>query len=305
MTTAAEDRNSRVLWTILEPIHAVTYFSEDAVAAFASAGLPGFWRGYFAGRAAPLSDASAAGVTAAFYGFAPATVSRAIPDVWTRCDPHGAIDARLAGAAAALRRHVEGSETLIGDIRRATDLLRTAVSAVAKDLDAPLGAANAALSIPIDPLEALWHVSTVLREHRGDAHVAALRNAELGPCSATTLRCLAAGTDIAVVSSVRGWAEEDWSDARRELAKRGLVDDSVTSGDLGITKDGSALLSSVEHSTDRASATLLRAAATDVQAVIALLRPLALRLADSGAVPYPNAIGVPDVREADASPMPN
>jgi hypothetical protein len=33
--------------------------------------LRGFWRGYFAGRAAPLGTASATVISASFYNFAP------------------------------------------------------------------------------------------------------------------------------------------------------------------------------------------------------------------------------------------
>ena len=65
------------MWTLFEPVHAVTYFAPQARSAFEEAGLRGFWRGYFAGRAAPLGPAGAAVVTASFYNFAPAFVARA------------------------------------------------------------------------------------------------------------------------------------------------------------------------------------------------------------------------------------
>jgi hypothetical protein len=45
------------MWTLFEPIHAVTYFTPEARSAYEQAGLRGFWRGYFAGRAAPLGVA--------------------------------------------------------------------------------------------------------------------------------------------------------------------------------------------------------------------------------------------------------
>ena len=62
---------ARHLWTLFEPLHAVTYFAPEARAAFENAGLRGFWRGYFAGRAAPLGAVSAAPVVALFFSFAP------------------------------------------------------------------------------------------------------------------------------------------------------------------------------------------------------------------------------------------
>src|SRR5260370_40814312 len=73
---------ARAMWTLFEPIHAVTYFAAEARSAFEQAGVRGFWRGYFAGRAAPLGTPGAAVVTASFFNFAPAFVARAIPAVW-------------------------------------------------------------------------------------------------------------------------------------------------------------------------------------------------------------------------------
>jgi hypothetical protein len=46
--------DARSLWHVLEPYHALTYFAPEARRAFEDAGLRGFWRGYFAGRVAPL-----------------------------------------------------------------------------------------------------------------------------------------------------------------------------------------------------------------------------------------------------------
>ena len=95
MTDAAH--TARSMWTLFEPIHAVTYFTPESRSAFEQAGLRGFWRGYFAGRAAPLGPVGAAVVTASFFGFAPALVARAIPGVWDLISPADALRTRLAG----------------------------------------------------------------------------------------------------------------------------------------------------------------------------------------------------------------
>ena len=94
----------RHLWQLYEPVHAVTYFAPQARAAFEGVGLRGFWRGYFAGRAAPLGAVAAAPVTALFFSFAPAMVSRALPEVWRRASPEQALAARLDGAVALCGR---------------------------------------------------------------------------------------------------------------------------------------------------------------------------------------------------------
>ena len=99
---------ARRLWSRLEPIHAVTYFSPEARAALADAGYKGFWMGYFAGRAAPMGPVGPEIVFATFYNFSMAHVSRAIPDAWTFAPPSAALEARQerlgSGIAAGVRR---------------------------------------------------------------------------------------------------------------------------------------------------------------------------------------------------------
>src|SRR5205823_7591950 len=139
--------------------------------AFEDAGLRGFWRGYFAGRAAPLGAVGAATVVASFFNFAPAMVARAVPDVWQRAAPADVLRARTDGAVAALDRLLAGQPA--GAVAEAAELLTAATTGL-DTAGRVLGAANAALDPPAAPVGRLWHASTVLREHRGDGHVAAL-----------------------------------------------------------------------------------------------------------------------------------
>src|SRR3984885_16111618 len=151
------------VWTMFEPVHDVTYFVPEALSAFTEAGLRGYWRGYFAGRAAPLGGARAAMVTASFYNFAPAFVGRAIPGVWDLITPEQAIAVREAGAAAALRGLLDGRES---EAAKAADLLWRAV----EDLDFAgrvLSAANSELPVSADPLTRLWQGGGPPREQRG------------------------------------------------------------------------------------------------------------------------------------------
>src|SRR3954451_21286151 len=95
---------ARRMWSLYEPLHVVTYFTPEARSAFEAAGLRGFWRGYFGGRAAPLGPVGPAPVVASFFSFAPPMVARALPDVWQRAEPAAVLRARLDGARAALTR---------------------------------------------------------------------------------------------------------------------------------------------------------------------------------------------------------
>ena len=101
---------ARRMWTLFEPLHAVTYFSPEGRTAFEAVGLRGFWRGYFASRSAPLGRAPAAVSTALYANFAPRMVERAIPSVWELASPEETLAARVDGSVAALSRLLDGQE---------------------------------------------------------------------------------------------------------------------------------------------------------------------------------------------------
>jgi hypothetical protein len=237
---------ARAMWTMFEPVHDVTYFAPEALSGFTEAGLRGFWRGYFAGRAAPLGETRAAVVAASFFNFAPSFVARAVPGVWDLVTPQEAIAVREAGATAALRQLLGGREA---EAAKAADLLWRA----AEDLDfagRALSAANAELPVSGEPLTRLWQATTLLREHRGDGHFAALAAADIDGCEAVVLRC-AKDTDISrdLMQPVRGWTDEQWDAAAAALAERGL-----TGEDGAMTAAGRAVHDAVEAATDQAAA---------------------------------------------------
>ena len=284
------------MWTLFEPVHAVTYFTAEARSAYEQAGLRGFWRGYFAGRAAPLGAASAAVVAASFFNFAPAFVARAIPGVWELITPEEALRVRLAGAAEGLGRLLAGQEAAA-----AGDLLWRAIG----ELDFSgrvLAAANAALPVlPGEDVAAssassassaaaglgrLWQAATLLREHRGDGHFAALAAADIDGCEAVVLRCC---LDLRRedMQPVRGWTDEAWDGALSRLAARGWV-----GADGTLTSAGREAHAAVEDATDRAASRPWARLGPEATAEIAAaLTPLARACA--AALPYPSPIGVP------------
>jgi hypothetical protein len=273
---------SREMWTLFEPIHAVTYFMPEARSAYEKAGLRGFWRGYFAGRAAPLGAAGPAVVAASFFNFAPAFVARAIPGVWELITPEEALRVRLAGATSALGRLLDGREA---EAAAAADLLWRAIG----ELDFSgrvLASADVALPVPGDGLAGLWQAATVLREHRGDGHFAALAAADIDGCEAVVLRC---GLDLRRedMQPVRGWTDEAWDGALSRLAARGWV-----GADGTLTSAGREAHAAVEHATDRAASRPWARLGPEATAEIAAaLTPLARACA--AVLPYPSPIGVP------------
>src|SRR5580658_2107138 len=213
-------RTARRIWTLVEPVHAVTYFSPEAKSAFKDAGLRGFWRGYFAGRSAPLGAVNAAPVIASFYNFAPSMVTRALPAVWELISPEQALATRAAGATAALRRLLADTHA---DVALAADLLMTALAGL-NCSGRVLASANAALPVPDEPVARLWHAATLLREHRGDGHFAALVAAGVDGCESLVLRGGFDDNYRAQVQPLRGWTDEDWERAAARLGQRGWLD---------------------------------------------------------------------------------
>jgi hypothetical protein len=278
---------ARRLWQLIEPIHAVTYFAPESEAAFQAAGLRGFWRGYFAGRAAPLGPVGAEPVTALFFGFHPDFVARALPGVWQMVEPEVAIAARVEGATQALRRLFPEAADQAA-LAEAALLAQEALAAI-EPAELPLFAANAALEWPAEPLARMWHAATLLREHRGDAHVRALVAAGFDACESHITQVAAARTSLDRIKPYRGWAEADWAAARRRLRARGVLD---TRGRL--TALGRQTRAAVEAATDRTAAVVLERLGEPGSArLIELLAPLATRLSGSGVIPYPNPIGLP------------
>ena len=298
---------ARRMWALFEPVHTVIYFAPEAQAAFEAAGVRGFWRGYFAGRAAPIGAVGAPPVIAAFFTFAPSMVSRAVPGVWELITPEDALRVRSAGAVASLRRLVGGGSVPAGAVA-AADLL----SGVTERLDwagRPLGGPNAALPIPDEPLARLWRAATVLREHRGDGHVAALVAADIDGCEALVLRTAA---ELAAarryggaagglswprqkVQPLRGWSDAEWNQAAARLTDRGMLDAEGVA-----TLTGAAAHRAVEEATDRAAARpWARIGIEATEDVFAALGPVGR--AAAAALPFPNPIGVPAPEPAAAA----
>jgi hypothetical protein len=296
---------ARQTWTLFEPVHVVSYFTPEARAAFEQAGLRGFWRGYFAGRAAPMGPVGAPAVVAAFFVFAPEMVGRAIPGVWELATPAQALTARQAGAVAAVRRllDLKPGDQVPPAVTAASDEL----AAAASHLDGAghsLAAPNLALPVPDEPVARLWHAATLLREHRGDGHVATLVAADLDGAEALALRAgvdraglhragdgtgshVEAGWKREQMQPARGWTDAQWDAADERLTARGLLDD-----ERAATPAGVALHWEIEHATNQAAARPWTSFGQDrVAALTQLLRPIARACAT--AMPFPNPVGVP------------
>ncbi len=282
---------ARRMWQLGETLHAVTYFAPESFAAWEAAGIRGFWRGYFATRAAPFGGTGPGPVVATFFNFAPGMVARALPAVWQLATPEDALRARVTGAADALRAAL-GPALDPAAVDEALALVRGACAGCDPSGRA-LHAANAWLPWPDEPVEALWHGLTILREHRGDGHNALLVAAGLDGCECHVLAGAlasggASGDDR---RSARGWSDEDWSAATARLVDRGLLD-----GDGSPTEAGRSLHADVEARTDElALGPWSHLGADRTSRLAALLEPWAVAISERGVLRYPNPMGLAPV----------
>lgn len=278
---------ARRLWRVGEPVHAIIYFHPASAAAWQAAGIRGFWRGYFATRAAPLGEVGPGPVAATFFNFHPAMVARALPDVWAMATPADALAARLAGADAALRDAL-GDDAVAADLAPTAAVLRT-VAAAAPIAGRALFGANLSLPWPEEPLLALWHGLTLLREHRGDGHNATLLAHGIDGCAAHVLAAATGGAPRDVTQPARGWTDVDWTAATESLASRDLVD-----GDGLATPEGHDLHTTIERRTDELAAEPWAGVDADMlEQVATTLSRLAGRVAGAGVIRFPNPMGLP------------
>ena len=274
----------------MESIHAVTYFSPEPVGALVDAGYRGFWMGYFAGRAAPLGAAGPEVVAALFYNFAPARVARALPDAWGFAAPEVALERRLTGSVAALTRAFGArgdlDHDLSADVDVASELARRVARSASPDGRA-LFAANAALAWPDDPLAALWHAATLLREQRGDGHVATLVANGITGRQANVLQAAAGNTSRDVMFVARDYDDGEWAAIVAALGERGLV-----TGENELTDEGAALHTEIERRTDELALVAFDCLDDDeLERLGAALRPLAAAVAATGDLPALTPMG--------------
>ncbi|TCC40663.1 SCO6745 family protein [Kribbella speibonae] len=273
---------ARQMWKALEPYHAITYFSPETRKATDALGLKGGWMSYFGCRAAPLGPVGPEIVAAVFYNFHPAMVARSLPDAWTYATPAQLLDARLTAVDNAVRRLFPDA-----DVARAAELGQRAAE-VAPVAGRPIAAANAALEWPDEPHLVLWQATTILRESRGDGHVAALVAAGLSPCQALVTISAAGGPSKEIFQLNRRWSDEEWATASDDLRSRGLLDASGA-----LTDAGRALRQQVEDTTDSLADQGWRALGDDLTKELHdLVRPLSAVLMSEGLIPPDNPMAL-------------
>ncbi|MCX4987249.1 hypothetical protein [Streptomyces sp. NBC_00568] len=281
MTPPLPERAGRRCHNVLNPLHSTHYFSPDLGRELAAVGIEDDRAAYFAARAAAMGAVGAGTVTATFYNFRHDLVAAHVPAVWQAASPETVLAARARAVDATLRRLLGEDLIASKDVAEAAELALRAAEACGSTAR-PLYAAHADLPVPEAPHLALWHAATLLREHRGDGHLAVLLDAELDPVEALVSHT-ATGKGMAPkwALGTRGWSRQDWETASGRLRERGLLD---AQGEL--TQAGVDLRQDIEARTDRLDrAPYEHLCAAGVERLTEIARNLLMTAIAAGAFP--------------------
>jgi hypothetical protein len=267
------DERTRIIRNVCEPIGANVYFAPEAHANYAKLGLAGYGPGYFCSRGASLGKPSGLVVTAAFGVFSPAVVVPSVYEGWSKTEPEPLLQARYSGAVASLRR-------LLGEpdpqqLGRAVELLRRGLD-IAEGAGHPLFSGLKSLPFPTDPVGQLWRTCDMLREHRGDSHIAAWTRAMVAPIEIQLMSELQMGIPLKTYSATRGYTVQQMDDAIEGMRRKGWME-----GD-SFTPDGRALRERIESDTDEMEVPVVDAIGSDFDELIGILRPWAAAIVKVG-----------------------
>jgi hypothetical protein len=288
--TMSEGRPAaRRLRDLVEPVAAGLYFAPEAIGAFEELGL-NYFEGYFCSRSACMGRVPGSVVTAAFGHFAPDVVERAIESGSTKADLDAVLAARQRGAEAQLERligaviDVERVTGPVVDIERATEILRSLTDGL-NPAGRALFAGLTALPWPGTPYGDLWRAADLVREHRGDAHIAAWMGLA-DACEITLMTELYWGMPARSYVYTRGWSAEEIAAAAARLADRGILRDDQ------LTPEGRDLREEIEQRTDASEAEIMARLGDRKDELFGLLRPMAKAIVDGGGYPVdPSRMG--------------
>jgi Helix-turn-helix family len=265
---------ARKLRNLVEPIAAGVYFAPEAQQRYEGLGL-NYFEGYFCSRGACLGKAPWTVICAAFGAFKPAVVEQAVTGGWSKTDAEPMLAARRDGAIDQLNR-------LLGEpgpeVKQATEILFSLTEGVDPS-GRMLYSGLSALPVPEDPMGRLWRAADLVREHRGDGHIAAWIS-RTDSCEITVMTELMWGLQPGAYVFTRGWSAEEVDAARAHLKERGLLD-----GDGQLTEAGSAFRAEIEHNTDLAEREVIDRLSDRADELFSLLRPMSKTIVENGGYP--------------------
>jgi hypothetical protein len=284
-TGALSDR-ARALGGALEPFAGQVYFSPECHQAYAALGFSSSpmelggvampdGPAYFCSRGSVLGQVPGEVIASSFGVFNPAVVVPAVTYGWTLVDAATICQARTDGAVGQLRRILgdapDGLDRVVELLQRATAPLRPEGRA--------LFAGLRSLGLPGEPLADAWRLADLLREYRGDAHIAAWTSGGFDATEIGLLTELYWGLPMRTYVRSRAWSSGDLDAAEARLIERGMVADGA------LTPAGREAREAVEVATDRQCRPIIEALGTDVDELVERLLPWGQSIRDAAGYP--------------------
>jgi hypothetical protein len=189
----------------------------------------------FVTRTAPMGAVSAEVVVSVFFNFNPEAVEQVIPAAWEAASPEAILDAHRAALDGPLAAALAVLDP--GDLAEYARLARRAAEAACDHVEGrALFAGFAGLPWPEGDHLVAWHAARLLREHRGDGHVAALVVEGLSGIEALVVHeAFDPKMPRGVLRRSRSWRREQWTEAVDGLRGRGWLtaDEALTMTDEG------------------------------------------------------------------------
>lgn len=277
---------ARRLGAALEPVAAQVYFAPECHQAYESLGFgpsPGAagsvqmpdGPAYFCSRGSCLGQVPGEVIASTFAVFNPAVVVPAVDAGWDKTDAATIAAARTEGAIAQLER-ILGPEP--AGIKPAIDLLRQAGERLRPEGRA-LYSGLLSLEMPAGPIGEAWRLADLLREFRGDAHIAAWTSAGFDATEIGLLTELYWGLPMRTYIRTRAWTDDDMDAAVGRLVERGLVSDGL------LTDEGRQARDGVEVATDLQCAPVIEALGDEFEELIGILEPWGKAIRQAGGYP--------------------
>ena len=266
---------ARRLRDSLEPIATQGWWSRQSADRTVALGL-GFFDGYVWGRAASLGQPAASVVVAAFGVFEPAFLSSVYEQGRSAAVRDDVLRERALGAEESLvailgSSHAASAGEVADTILAATDRLDGAAR--------PLFSGLRELAVPPNNYGRLWRAAELVREHRGDGHLAACIAAGLDAVTMNVLTELWVGYPVGGYSSSRGFTPEVINNSIGALEARGWV------GGGALTPDGVRARTDIEDATDASQSALIALLGDDLHRVVAAAAPMSHAVLDAHAFP--------------------
>ncbi len=263
---------ARRLRDALEPIATHGWWSREPMERLAALGL-GFFDAYVWGRAAALGTPAASVVVSTFGVFEPNLLGAVYLQGRSAASRDAVLEARSVGASTSLARLVDDGEAAeIGDV------LLGALHTV-DGMGRPLFSALRELPLPESAPGRLWRAAELVREHRGDVHLAAGISWGLDAVEMNVFTELWLGYPLGEYSGTRGFPPDRIAAAADSLSSRGWVRDAQLT-DLGRTARAE-----LEAVTDTGQASLVRALGPSIDDLVNRAARISDRLVAAPAFP--------------------